>query len=71
MMELHSNRVVTRAIQDRPDNPGPLNAQMLATRLLMALRRLSPVYLSRFISYIDTLLWLHQYDRAADNRKTK
>jgi hypothetical protein len=31
---------------------------MLATRSLSAMRRLSPEYLSRFVSYIDTLLWL-------------
>jgi hypothetical protein len=60
MMALHSNRLVTRAIQDRPENPGPLNGQMLATRSLTELRRLSPEYLYRFVSYIDTMLWLQQ-----------
>ena len=62
MQTLHSNRVVSRAIQVRPETPGPLNAQMLATRSLTALRKLSPEYLSRFVSYIDTLLWLQRAD---------
>ncbi len=62
MQTLHSNRVVARAIQVRPETPGPLNAQMLATRSLTALRKLSPEYLSRFVSYIDTLLWLQCAD---------
>ena len=62
MQTLHSNRVVARAIQVRPETPGPLNAQMLATRSLATLRKLSPEYLSRFVSYIDTLLWLQCAD---------
>ena len=62
MQTLHSNRVVARAIQVRPETPGPLNAQMLATRSLATMRKLSPEYLSRFVSYIDTLLWLQCAD---------
>ncbi len=58
--KLHYDRLVTRAIEERPENPGPLNAQMLATRSLSAMRKLSPNYLTRFVSYIDTLLWLEQ-----------
>ena len=62
MQTLNSNRVVARAIQVRPETPGPLNGQMLATRSLATLRQLSPEYLSRFVSYIDTLLWLQCAD---------
>lgn len=49
---------VTRAIRERPENPGPLNSQMLAIRALSTMRNLSPGYLNRFVSYLDTLFWL-------------
>ena len=57
---LHSERVVTQAIQNRPTNPGPLNPQMLAIKSLSTMRELSPDYLNRFVSYVDTLLWLEK-----------
>jgi hypothetical protein len=58
--KLYSDRLVARAVKDRPENAGPLNSQMLATRSLFIMRKLSPSYLNRFVSYIDTLLWLEQ-----------
>ncbi len=58
--KLYSDKLVTHAIMERPENPGPLNAQMLATRSLSAMRNISPSYLNRFVSYIDTLLWLER-----------
>jgi hypothetical protein len=61
---LASDRLVAAAIRDCPENAGPLNSQMLVTRSLSIMRKLSPGYLSRFISYIDTLLWLEQAQRA-------
>ena len=57
---LHSERVVTQAIKNRPENPGPLNPQMLAIKSLSTMRELSPDYLNRFVSYVDTLLWLEK-----------
>ena len=57
---LHSERVVTQAIQSKPSNPGPLNPQMLAIKSLSTMRELSPNYLNRFVSYVDTLLWLER-----------
>jgi hypothetical protein len=58
--KLYSDRLVARAMKERPENAGPLNSQMLATRSLFIMRKLSPSYLNRFVSYIDTLLWLEQ-----------
>ncbi len=58
--KLYSDRLVSHAIKERPENAGPLNSQMLVTRSLFAMRQLSPSYLNRFVSYIDTLLWLEQ-----------
>jgi len=57
---MSSDKLVTRAIREGPKNAGPLNQQMLAIRSLTTMRKLSPQYLNRFISYIDTLFWLEQ-----------
>lgn len=54
----YSDKLVSDAVRKLPENPGPLNSQMLITRSLMILRNLSPNYLKRFIFYIDTLRWL-------------
>lgn len=51
------------AIQQGPESPGPLNPQMLAIKALTSMRELSPQYLSRYINYLDALLWL---ERAAE-----
>lgn len=53
-----SDRLVSDAIRNLPENPGPLNSQMLITRSLIILRDVSPDYLKQFVSYVDTLLWL-------------
>jgi len=58
--KMSSDKLVTRAIKEGPKNAGPLNQQMLAIRSLTTMRKLSPQYLNRFISYIDTLFWLEQ-----------
>lgn len=55
-----SDSRVTAAINDAPENPGPLNPQMLMIRSLDVMRDLSPQYLNRFVSYLDSLLWLEQ-----------
>lgn len=65
MVSLNANRVVASALEDVPEDCGPLNPQRLATRSLAAMRDLSPHYLSRFVSYIDTLFWLEQAERNA------
>ena len=60
MVRLNADKVVNRALEEVPESAGPLNPQRLATRSLTAMRDLSPHYLSRFVSYIDTLFWLEQ-----------
>lgn len=52
------DQIIARAINDSPQNPGPHNPQMLAIDALTQMRDLSPKYLRRFASYIDTLSWL-------------
>ena len=63
MVRQNADKVVTQALAEIPDDCGPLNPQRLATRSLQAMRDLSPHYLSRFVSYIDTLFWLENADR--------
>lgn len=52
------DRVIDRALNDCPENPGPHNPQMLAIRALSQMHALSPQYLRRFASYVETILWL-------------
>lgn len=51
---------VQRALQRQPRNAGPLNSHMLVLRTIELMRDLSPDYLSRFVTQLDTLLWLEQ-----------
>ena len=67
LVSLNADRVVTDALEGIPEDCGPLNPQRLATRSLATMRDLSPHYLSRFVSYIDTLFWLEQADRNSSN----
>ncbi|MFH0726160.1 MAG: DUF2894 domain-containing protein [Pseudomonadota bacterium] len=69
--KLNSDRLVTRAIKDRPEIAGPLNPQMLVTHSLSIMRQLSPDYLNRFVSYVDTLLWLTQAGEEIKSRSDK
>lgn len=59
------------ALAEAPDNPGPLNPQMLAVKALSNMRELSPQYLSRFVAYLDTLFWLEQVGGTAASKKDK
>jgi hypothetical protein len=58
----HENidRIIDRAINQCPENPGPHNPHMLAIKSLTQMQKLSPHYLRRFASYIETLLWLEK-----------
>lgn len=68
LVKINSDKLVTRVISEAPENPGPLNPQALVIRYLASMRELSPDYLNRFVSYVDTLLWLEQ---AGDKLKSK
>lgn len=71
MVRLHSDRLVTRAIHDLPENSGPHNSQMLATSVLSTLRQISPNYLNRFVSHTGTLIYLKQAGEDVDKCKAK
>lgn len=51
---------VAQAILEGPENPGPLNPDMLLVKSLSAMRALSPHYLYRYLAWLDTLLWLEK-----------
>ncbi|MCG8612598.1 MAG: DUF2894 domain-containing protein [Pseudomonadales bacterium] len=70
MAKRGSERLVTQAVKTVPEDPGPLNPQMLVTRSLSAMRSLSPEYLNRFVSYLDSLFWLEQAGARQESDKT-
>jgi hypothetical protein len=57
---LVASRRLTDSMAKAPLNAGPLNSQRLVHRSLSLMHDVSPEYLSRFVSYVDTLLWLDQ-----------
>ncbi len=51
---------VTQALDQAPQNAGPINSHMLVLRSLALMRDASPDYLNRFMGYADTLLQLDE-----------
>lgn len=51
---------VAQAVERRHDHAGPLNSHRLVLDSLELMRTLSPEYLQRFVTQMDTLLWLEQ-----------
>lgn len=62
---------VIKAIGRRPQNAGPLNSHLLVLRSLALMRDLSPDYLQRFLSHLDSLLWLEQASQQTTAAKPK
>ncbi len=62
---------VTQAVERGPANAGPLNSHMLVLRTLALLRDLSPDYLRRFLSQMETLQWLEQASQTITPMKPK
>lgn len=60
---LSVNKQLTQAINQGPENAGPLNSHFLVLRSLELMREISPDYLNRFMSHVDTLLCLDQADK--------
>lgn len=58
--KLSVEKQVSRALEQAPKNAGPINAHMLVLRSLAQMREISPDYLNRFTSYVDTLVCLNQ-----------
>ena len=60
--KLSVDKQLALAIEQGPEKAGPLNSHQLVLRSLTAMRDISPAYLSRFMSYVDALLWLDLAD---------
>ncbi|WP_298207688.1 DUF2894 domain-containing protein [Acidovorax sp.] len=58
--KISAEQQVVQALHRGPENAGPLNAHKLMLRTLSLMRTLSPDYLRRFMSQMDSLLWLEQ-----------
>lgn len=61
--KLSVEKQVTQALGQAPKNAGPINSHMLVVRSLALMREISPDYLNRYMSYVDTLLCLDQGDK--------
>lgn len=69
---------VSQAIAQAPQNAGPINSHMLVLRAVGLMQEISPDYLNRFMTQVDTLLCLDHAERtrqqprkAAQGGKTK
>lgn len=55
---LSIDRQLGRSQAQLPQNPGPLNSQLLAQRSLQLMQDIAPAYLQGFVAQVETLLWL-------------
>jgi Protein of unknown function (DUF2894) len=53
-----ADQVLQRAVEECPEDAGPLNPQRLTIASLSRMSELSPHYLNRFVAYMDTLIQL-------------
>ena len=60
LSQLSVHKQVSKAMAQAPQNAGPINSHMLVLRSLGLMREASPDYLSRFMGYVDTLLFLEE-----------
>ncbi len=67
----NAEQLVNRVIKEGPETPGPLNPEKLVIDSLTAMRDMSPDYLNRFVSYVDTLLWLEKAVSSAAGKTAK
>ncbi len=52
------DKQLSLAMKQAPQNAGPINSHMLVLRTLATMQAISPDYLSRVVSYVDTLIAL-------------
>lgn len=58
LRQISMQKRVSKAIAKAPQNAGPINSHMLVLRALGMMRDISPDYLNRFMTHVDTLLCL-------------
>jgi len=57
--------------EESPENPGPLNPQMLTIKALTLADEISPAYLKRLLTYLDTLFYLEIAGASMDKKLSK
>ena len=63
LRQISVQKRVSKAIAQAPQNAGPINSHMLVLRALGVMRDISPDYLQRFMTHLDTLLCLEQSEQ--------
>jgi hypothetical protein len=59
------------AMKQAPQNAGPINSHMLVLRSLALMQDISPDYLSRMVTYVDTLLALDPGEKEVPVKRKK
>ncbi len=65
------DRQVSLAMKQAPKNAGPINSHMLILRSLEMMQAISPDYMSRMVSYVDTLLSLDPGEKEVPVKRKK
>jgi len=65
------DKLISRALNECPPNPGPHNPQMLAIKALTELKSLSPSYTRKFAAYLESMLWLEKGSERLSKASTK
>jgi hypothetical protein len=65
------DRQLAQAKKQGPENAGPINSHMLILRSLAMMQEISPDYLSRVVSYVDTLLYLDPGEKDVPVKRKK
>jgi hypothetical protein len=65
------DRQLSLAMKKAPENAGPINSHMLVLRSLAMMQAISPDYLSRVVSYVDTLLSLDPGEKEVPVKRKK
>lgn len=65
------DKQLAKAMDQAPQNAGPINSHMLILRSLAMMRDISPDYLSHIVTYIDTLVSLDPGETETPVKKKK
>jgi hypothetical protein len=68
---LSVDKQLALAMKQAPKNAGPINSHMLVLRSLAMMQEISPDYLSRVVSYVDTLLALDPGEKEVPVKRKK
>ena len=69
LRKISVQKQVSRAIAQAPQNAGPINSHRLVLRALGLMRDIAPDYLNRFMTHLDTLLFLEEAEKARSSTR--